>query len=301
MHKDTKVDNGRKKQIVKKPVEYQFLLESLKERLINLKEVTGKELDDLKQLMEDKWLMLNRHADAISIINKRKLFIGFTNGVAEKGFYKLKAFVKTSRVGVKKISIERGFISVNDRKTNFKYRNTEIAANCAEFLQAQMTIKTLCSILQPKHSKNELRLVEDYNELFNSYMDCIEELDNLVFSFNKVGGKFTRHYKLFARFKLDKRLSNPLLALGIPAFFQVYGGNHLAGIRYSRPINKLPGVKSEFRLTSEAIRKAKLSRFEKDYLAIGKKITTLSLKANNHKQKLLKINKVLNNGITKQA
>ena len=186
MQKQLKDQNRSNEQIVNKQMQYQFLLEYIKDQLLNQKVKTCEDIDTVRLAFLKDWNSMVRHSDAVSAINGSQLFIGLNQRQCPSAFFKLKAKVGGSRLSVKKISVVRGYITVNNKKSDFKYKNISIAANCDAFIRAQMTIRTLCSILQPPRNQDMDRLKKDFIALHESFMKMIDEIDECIFEFNKV-------------------------------------------------------------------------------------------------------------------
>lgn len=132
-----------------------------------------------------------------------------------------------------------------------------------------------------------------FPDIVNYYFDVLEELSDAVFEFNRVGGEFTKNYKILARFDTDERLKDPFLRIGRVGFFQVWGGSRSKGKRFTRPITKLKGIEDHRKLTRKAVRATGLTRFEKEYLEKAKRISIKSQELLNIKEQITYSNKVL--------
>ena len=253
-----------------------------------LEEVCRKTLE-IEQKLKTHLALLNSSDGFVANLRLQK-------GSGALGLFKT-LYVKESGSFKKVIEFKsiRSALVINGQKFRTPLNTKSIVSEYANYRLIQASLAEEVKVLRLK--KADINAIEQLPKIFpivvESYFEALEELDNAVFEFNRVGGEFTKNYKILARFETDERLKDPFLRIGRVGYFQVWGGSRSKGKRFTRPITKLKGIEDHRKLTRKAVRATGLTRFEKEYLEKAKQISIKSQELLNIKEQITYSNKVL--------
>ena len=230
-------------------------------------------------------------------IQKGEQFLRFSGKKGAGGLFKRLRLVSGNKSeSVESITVKRGSLVINGVKTELRISTNRVSEVWAQMVLMESVIATVYAVVKKSgySDRPTTKIICSYlEEMGPLYEELINELDNVIFKFNSIGGEYTKNYKIFCRFQIDRRVKDPFAALGQIQFKQVYGGNRAKKIRFSRSIKKIKGVSRDDKLTRSAVRGAYLGRFENEYLKIGKEISAKSRDVLIIRQQYLVINQVI--------
>ncbi len=169
----------------------------------------------------------------------------------------------------------RSQILINGKSRTIGVPAKGLVDSWKRFIGTQSRSITVAAITMKALEIDRLELayaVELFPKLVSEYKRNWDELMEAIYGFNCVGNGLTRYYKLIVRLKLDRRLDNPFKAIGRLAYYRVRGGDYKSGARFTQSIKSLSRTDREDKLTRYVIRKARLGRLGKMYLAESREI-----------------------------
>jgi len=218
------------------------------------------------------------------VANKADNFVSISYS-STKGRYGLEVRYRLFRKGctedVRELKIVRGKIHVNGEKIHIGVSDALFTSAWRKFKAVENELISIYYVLLPLRNGDNLkikdlgilmdRLIDEYKENLTAIMDA-------MFEFNKVGGKYTAHYKLLVRFRLYTKSKCNFKALGWIQYHRVSGGKYEDGIRYTNVVNMGKDSKKRVRLTRQVIRQVRLGRFAREYIEKSRFIEPLYLK-----------------------
>lgn len=138
---------------------------------------------------------------------------------------------------IKDINVVRNSLYINGKRYDLKINSRTLRSYWLEMTRVEGVLSNIAleilSVIDRKNIglKDVVKLFVDFKV---TYFDSWTEFSEGMFRFNRVGGKFTKNYKISASANVDKRLKNPFLCIGGLSYNLVWGGDNRIGSRYSR-------------------------------------------------------------------